>query len=166
MKTAGGIDKVKETLIKLYGWTVADFKEKIQQSIVQKKLAEKILADDGLNSPAKKQIEDIKNQITAGADFADLAKKYSADGSASNGGDLGLVSKGQTVPEFEAAAFALGEGQVSGVVKTQYGYHIIKVTGKEGEQVRVSHILIKGADLESWLKDQRAKARIVQYFKP
>jgi len=166
VKNAGGVEKVKTTLDKLYGWTVADFKEKIQQSIVQKKLAEKILADDALNQPAKKQIEDIKNQIAAGADFADLAKKFSADGSASNGGDLGLISKGQTVPEFEAAAFALGEGQVSGVVKTQYGYHIIKATGKEGEQVRVSHILIKGADLESWLKDQRAKARIVQYFKP
>ncbi len=166
VKNAGGVDKVKTTLDKLYGWTIDDFKEKIKQSVLQKKLAEKILADDSLNSPAKKQIEDIKKQIDGGADFAELAKKFSADGSASNGGDLGLISKGQTVPEFEAAAFGLQPGQVSGVVKTQYGFHIIKSTGKEGDQVRVSHILIKGADLESWLKDQRAKSKIVQYFRP
>lgn len=166
VKNAGGIEKVKTTLDKLYGWTIDDFKEKIKQSVVQKKLAEKILADDSLNEPAKKQAEEIKKQIDGGADFAELAKKYSTDGSASNGGDLGLISKGQTVPEFEAVAFGLQPGQVSGVVKTQYGYHVIKATGKEGEQVRVSHILIKGVDLESWLRDQRAKSKIQQYFKP
>lgn len=166
VKNAGGVEKVKTTLDKLYGWTIDDFKEKIKQSVLQKKLAEKILADESLNAPAKKQAEDILKQIQSGGDFAELAKKYSTDGSASNGGDLGLISKGQTVPEFEAAAFGLQEGQVSGVVKTQYGYHIIKATKKEGDQVRVSHILIKGADIDSWLKDQRAKAKIVQYFRP
>jgi len=166
VKNAGGVEKVKTTLDKLYGWTIDDFKEKIKQSVLQKKLAEKILADESLNAPAKKQAEDILKQIQAGGDFAELAKKYSTDGSASNGGDLGLISKGQTVPEFEAAAFGLQEGQVSGVVKTQFGYHIIKATKKEGDQVRVSHILIKGADIDSWLKDQRAKAKIVQYFRP
>lgn len=166
VKEAGGAEKVKSTLEKLYGWTISDFKQKIQESILQKKVGDKILADESLNAAAKKQAEDIKKQIDGGTDFADLAKKFSADGSASNGGDLGLISKGQTVPEFEAAAFGLNPGQVSGVVKTQYGYHIIKVTGKEGDQVRVSHILIKGVDLETWLRDQRAKARIKQYFKP
>lgn len=166
VKNAGGIEKVKATLDKLYGWTIEDFKEKIRQSIIQKKLAEKILADENLNEPAKKQAEEIKKQIDGGADFAELAKKYSTDGSASNGGDLGLIGKGQTVPEFEAAAYGLQDGQVSGVVKSQFGFHIIKVTGTEGEQKRVSHILIKGVDLESWLRDQRAKSQIRQYFRP
>lgn len=166
VKNAGGMEKVKTTLDKMYGWTIDDFKEKIRQSVIQKKLAEKILADDSLNESAKKQAEEIKKQLDGGADFAELAKKHSTDGSASNGGDLGLVSKGQTVPEFEATVFGLENGQVSGVVKTQFGFHIIKVTGIEGEQRRVSHILIKGVDLESWLRDQRAKARIIQYFRP
>ena len=105
-------------------------------------------------------------QLNGGADFAELAKKYSQDGSASGGGDLGLISRGQTVKEFEDAAFALESGQVSGVVKTQFGYHIIKVTGKEGDQIRVSHILIKGVDFDAWLRDQRAKSKIKQYFQP
>lgn len=166
VKNAGGIEKVKTTLDKLYGWTVSDFKEKIRQSLVQKKVSEKIVSNESLNAPAKAQAEDILKQIQNGGDFAELAKKYSSDASASNGGDLGLISKGQTVPEFEAAAFGLQDGQVSGVVKTQFGYHIIKVTGRDGDQLRVSHILIKGADFESWLRDQRAKAKIVQYFKP
>ena len=167
VKEAGGIEKVKTTLDKLYGWTVEDFKAKINQSIIQKKLAEKILADDKLNDTAKSQAEDLKKQIDAGADFAELAKKFSGDeGSASNNGDLGLIIKGQTVPEFEAAAYALEPGQVSAVIKTQFGYHIIKVTGKEGDQVRASHILIKGVDIQTWLRDQRAKSQIRQYFYP
>lgn len=166
VKEAGGAEKVKTTLEKLYGWTVADFREEIGKSLVRQKLAEKVLADDNLNASAKKLAEDIKNQLNGGADFAELAKKYSQDGSASSGGDLGLISRGQTVKEFEDAAFALESGQVSGVVKTQFGFHIIKVTGKEGDQVRVSHILVKGVDFDAWLRDQRAKSKIKQYFQP
>jgi parvulin-like peptidyl-prolyl isomerase len=76
----------------------------------------------------RKQIEDIRNQILAGADFATLAKQYSEDpGSKENGGELPEFSRGQMVPEFESAAFALETNQVSGVVTTQYGYHIIKL---------------------------------------
>ncbi len=166
VKNAGGMDKVKTTLTKLYGWTIPDFKEKIRQSLLQKKLAEKVTSDPKLNEAAKKQAEDILKQVQAGGDFAELAKKYSSDGSASNGGDLGFFGKGQMVPEFEKAAFALQPGQTSGIVKTQYGYHIIKVTDKKDDQIRASHILIKGVDLESWLENVRKQARIKQYFFP
>lgn len=166
VENAGGIDKVKATLDKLYGWNTNDFKNKIRQSLVQRKLADKILADESLNEPAKKQAADVLAQVKAGGDFGELAKKYSSDGTASGGGDLGFFGKGQMVPEFEAAAFALQPGQVSEVVKTQYGYHIIKVTEAKDGQVRASHILIKGVDLDSWLRDQRAQARIAQYFFP
>ena len=166
VKDAGGIDQVKRTLDKLYGWSPEDFKTKIKQQLVQQKLSEKITSDPALSAPAQKQAEDILAQIKAGADFATLAKQYSTDGSAANGGDLGFFGKGQLVPEFEAAAYALQPGEVSGVVKTQYGYHIIKVTDKKDDQVKASHILIKGPDFESWIRDQRQNAKIVQYFRP
>ena len=80
---------------------------------------------------AKKEAEEIYKKVKAGEDFATLAKEYSQDEySAVNGGDLGFVEKGQMVPEFEAAAFGLKKGEVSEIVESQYGYHIIKVTDK------------------------------------
>jgi parvulin-like peptidyl-prolyl isomerase len=76
----------------------------------------------------RKLIEDLRKRILAGEDFATLAKQYSEDpGSKENGGELPEFSRGQMVPEFEAAAFALGTNQVSEIVTTQYGYHLIKV---------------------------------------
>lgn len=78
-----------------------------------------------------KQIEDLLKQIRNGADFATLAEKYSEDpGSKDNGGELPPFSRGQMVPEFETTAFSLTNGQVSDVITTQYGYHIIKMIDK------------------------------------
>ena len=85
----------------------------------------------------RKQIDDIRKQITGGADFAELAKKYSEDpGSKENGGELPMFARASAdpshamVPEFEAAAFALNTNQVSEVITTQYGFHIIKLLDK------------------------------------
>nr|WP_275938139.1 peptidylprolyl isomerase [Oryzomonas sagensis] len=84
----------------------------------------------------EKQAKDILAQIKAGGKFEELAKKNSVDASAAQGGDLGWFGKGSMVPVFEKAALALKEGQVSDVVKSDFGYHIIKLTGKRAAGVR------------------------------
>jgi peptidyl-prolyl cis-trans isomerase C len=84
-------------------------------------------ADEATKKKARADIDKAMAELKKkGADFAAIAKKYSQDGSAVNGGDLGFVAKGQTVPQFEAAAFALQPGQISAVVETPFGFHIIK----------------------------------------
>jgi parvulin-like peptidyl-prolyl isomerase len=87
---------------------------------------------------AKKILEQVKK----GGDFAKLAREKSIDtGSAANGGDLGFFARGQMVPEFEKVAFSLKEGEVGGPARTQFGYHIIKVTGrKEGKVVEFDKV--------------------------
>jgi len=80
----------------------------------------------------KARAEAVLKEVRAGKDFAELAKKYSEDeASAGNGGDLDYFSRGKMVPEFDEVAFSLAPGQVSDLVKTQYGYHIIKVVDKK-----------------------------------
>jgi len=79
----------------------------------------------------EKTAADVLNQIRAGANFGDLAKKYSEDTTAQAGGELGWLVHGQTVPEFDTMAFSLKPGEVSGLVKTAYGIHIIKVEDKQ-----------------------------------
>ncbi len=92
----------------------------------------------------RKKAEAILDSIKHGANFAEMAKKYSEDpGSASRGGDLGWASKGDFYPEFEADAFALKPGQVSGVVETPVGFNIIKMIKKRGDKIHVRNILIK-----------------------
>jgi peptidyl-prolyl cis-trans isomerase D len=79
----------------------------------------------------EKKAQDVLNQIRGGADFAESAKKNSEDTTASSGGELGWIVRGQTVKEFENTAFAMKPGEVSGLVKVPYGIHIIKLEDKQ-----------------------------------
>lgn len=120
-------------------------------------------ATERIKNKAKELAQSLLDSIKAGADFGALAKKYSEDpGSAVQGGDLGFVQRGVFYPEFEAAAFALEEGELSGVVESPVGFHVIQLIERRGESIHTKHILIKikadeDADLETiqYLSDLR-----------
>ncbi|MDD5539606.1 MAG: peptidylprolyl isomerase, partial [Candidatus Marinimicrobia bacterium] len=93
---------------------------------------------------ARKLIDSLYTLIINGYDFEDLAKKYSNDdASAQYGGDLGYIKRGAFIKSFEEVAFSLASGEMSPVIKTDFGYHIIQMVDRKGENINVRHILIK-----------------------
>lgn len=157
-KYHGGKDAL-ETYLKQQGYDRKTFEAQVREQLIINKFKEKLTADVKvteeevkkyydenkemfeLPSPeirashilldTEEEAREILSKIRGGADFEELAKMYSKDpGTKDLGGDLGFFAKGKMVPEFEEAAFALNPGEVSDVVKTEYGYHVIKVTGR------------------------------------
>jgi peptidyl-prolyl cis-trans isomerase C len=112
-----------------------DMKKFYEQNKDKFKSGEQIKASHILVK-TEKEAKDILALLKAGGNFEELAKKNSADASAAKGGDLGWFGKGSMVPAFEKAALALKEGQISDVVKSDFGFHIIKLTGKRPAGIR------------------------------
>ena len=105
---------------------------------------------------AQRRAEDLLKQVRNGAKLEDLAQKYSEDpGSAKQGGSLGWIGKGQTVPEFEKAAFSLPKGQTSDLVKSSYGFHIIRVDEKQ--EAHMKTIDEVKAEIEPIIKHQKGQ---------
>lgn len=147
---------LKQKLIqkKLYGVSVSrkeveDFYAKYKDSIPNQpegvKLAHvliKIKASQKVEDSVKALGMQLRQRALAGEDFSELSRKFSSLGAGENGGDLGYVSKEDVVPEFARAAFALNPGELSGVIRTQFGYHIIKCQDKQGDRLKLQHILL------------------------
>jgi peptidyl-prolyl cis-trans isomerase D len=110
--------------------------------------------DEKAVAGARAKAEDVLKQVKAGGDFAKLAAKYSEDTTAQEGGELGWIGRGRTVPEFEKVAFALPKGQTSDLVKSSYGFHIIQVEDKQDAHLK-SLAEVKSEILE---KKKREKA--------
>jgi len=115
-------------------------------------------ADADTKAKARATIDSVLEKAKAGQDFGALAKEFSQDtGTAPQGGDLNYFSRGRMVPAFNDAAFALQPGQLSGVVTTQYGYHIIKVTDRKAE--RVVPFEETAARIKQFLEQQKKQDR-------
>jgi peptidyl-prolyl cis-trans isomerase D len=134
-KVEGGIKVSDDDLRRYY----ADHKDefKVPDEVKVRHILIKTARDANGNvtpeadAAAKAKAESVLKQVQAGGDFAQLAGKYSDDeGSKTQGGSIGWIQRGRTVPEFEKTAFSLEKGQTSGLVKTEFGYHIIRVEDK------------------------------------
>jgi peptidyl-prolyl cis-trans isomerase D len=144
----------------------ADVQRFYNDNIAQYQTPEQIRASHILLNTAgkdeavvRKQAEDILKQARAGADFAALATKFSEDeGSKATGGDLDYFSRGRMVPEFENAAFALKPGEISDLVKSQYGFHIIKLVDRKPAVTR-SFDEVR-PQIEEQLKGQRTDQQL------
>ncbi|MGA4720692.1 peptidylprolyl isomerase [Fictibacillus nanhaiensis] len=125
----------------------AEMKKTFEEKYKTEVKASHILVDD------EKTAKEVQKKLNEGGDFAKLAEEYSKDpGSKSKGGDLGFFGKGAMVPEFDKVAFTLEKGKTSDLVKSDYGYHIIKVTDK-----RENKFEDKKEQIEQELKQQKAK---------
>jgi peptidyl-prolyl cis-trans isomerase D len=122
-----------------------------------------LLKTEGKDDAAvKKQAEDLLAKVNSGADFAQLATKFSEDESSRvKGGDLDFFPKGQMVPEFDKAAFSMKAGEISPLVRSQYGYHIIKVTDKKAATTKsLDEVRAQIEDQIKWDRAQTEAQRI------
>ncbi len=130
--------------VEIFFRTMQDSLPDIQEMVHIRVLLREVRAGGKGKEDAFNKISDIRRRIVNGEDFTTLAKQYSDDpGSVSAGGELGLIQRGDFVHEFEEAAFKLKPGDISDIIETKFGFHIIKLIEKRGERINVRHILIQ-----------------------
>ncbi len=165
---AGSIEEVQKTLTELYDWDEVQFKLKVLKPyLLRLKMQEYIASSDEINAEQKSTAEEVLKLAKAGErTFEDLVAEYSDDVASGPDGDLGFFGQGEMVPEFEEAAFALEVDEISGVVQTSFGFHIIKLlervpeSEESGEQLRAAHILITSNNIDDWLNDEIADKKV------
>ncbi len=160
-KIAGGVQITRDELQSYYNQHRDEYRVPEQAKVSHILIKTPLPGPDGKVdekgvAEAQKRAEDLLKQLKAGAKFEDLAKKYSEDpGSAKVGGSLGWVGKGRTVPEFEKAAFSQPIGQIGDLVKSSYGFHIIRVDARQDAHMK-SLDEVKDT-IEPTLKQQKAQ---------
>lgn len=165
---SGDAAGIEQNIKELYNWDIPTFKAKvIKPYLLRSKLQEKLSQDTALNDAARTEAEAILARVNGKTEsFEDTAKEFSQDETtAINGGDLGYFGPGEMVAPFEEAVAALELDQISGLVQTPFGYHIIKLTEKSTDdngqpKYKASHILIKTKSVDSAIEDDLKKSRI------
>ncbi len=160
----GESDKVFEDVLKEYwGWSVSDF----QRSLKQQLLAQKLLPK--LDESVAKKAAAAKAELSGGADFAAVAKKYSEDpASKDNGGEYPTVidrSNREITAQASSILFSLQPGQVSDVINSGYSLEIVKNVEAQGDKIRAAHIVVNYQDISSYLNDYKDQHKASLYIK-
>jgi hypothetical protein len=158
-------DNVSQKLFDLYGWDMNDFKEKLVKSdMYREELEKNMRASDIDFTKAKDKITQAQNELKTGANFIDVAKKYSEGDSALVGGDLGWFTADQMMPEISVAVFIMKAGDQSDVIESSIGFHIIQINDKRTEdgvdKVKISQIIVRKKDFADWLLEQEKDMHI------
>jgi peptidyl-prolyl cis-trans isomerase C len=165
-RVAGDAEASQEEVARFY-----EENKELQFTTPEQRCARHIL----FNKDQRAQAEEVKGRLQNGADFAELAREFSQDpGSAENGGDLGCLGQGETVPNFEEALFNAEEGEIVGPVETEFGYHVVEVTdirqqstqplSEVESQIREQLSAdIQAQEFSSWIQEQREQ-RNVKYL--
>lgn len=158
----GNKEEVLANLSKLYGWSLADFERNIvQPDLYREALVKYVRENDESNVNAKKISENAKKELDNRADFSEVAKKYSQGASAKDGGELGWLTSGQMMPEISQVAFSLKVGEISDIISTSLGYHIIQLEERKSEdgvdKVRIRQVFIPIKNFSDWLNQEERK---------
>ncbi len=172
--------ELEKELIKRYGWNMSAYEAKvIRPFVLQNKVNELIQTDKEALLQIRQKAEGVLEEIKNGADFAEMAALHGEDGTKQTGGDLGWFGKGEMIPQFEEAVFALKKGELAkDLVETEFGYHIVKVYDTKTERVKnesgvwvnepkvkASHILFLLPSFEKYMDDYLKNAEIRFYSK-
>lgn len=157
-------ESVEEKLERLYGWTLVEFEQKVAKPEIYREEMAKFYRKKSDNKKPKEKIEKALKAIKTGKNFMDAAREFSEGRTAESGGELGWFKKEQMIPELAEMAFSLKPGEMSGVLESEIGFHIIKLEDKktenEEESVRISQVFARKKNFSDWLKEEMANYKI------
>ncbi len=164
LEKQGEVKEVKKKIAELYGMSLADFKEVVAEQVLKEKVKNSVITRIRVRHvlvSTQQVANTAKQQLESGKSFEEVSKEFSQDaGTKDLGGDLGYWRKSelasQIAPGFEEAAFALALNQISGVVQSQYGFHVIQVTERNGDNLQT---------YEEWYKTTQDSYQVKRYIK-
>ena len=164
-KITSNLKITPQDVLKFYNKIPEDSLPVFPEEIYLSQLVVYPLVDDSERERIEKKLNGFKQRVENGEDFSFLASLYSDDpGSAKVGGDLGFVKKGKLVPKFESVAFRLQEGEMSDVVETKFGFHLIQMVKRRGQQFNIRHILIKPKISAKAIENAKSKLDSIIHF--
>lgn len=162
----GSAEDVTSSIERLYGWDLATFRQRVVLPFLyRQQLQESIALDDEINAPIAKRMDEILAQLTAKPDdFETIAKEQNEDVTKSTGGDLGIFARGERNQAIEDAAFGLEVGKTSQIIRTDQGFHIVRLTQRIpadpeaglDERVQAAHIFLAAKQIDAWLFERLA----------
>src|SRR3989344_4706780 len=169
MDEYGNRENVKFRLEKLYGWTLADFEEKIvKPSLYREELEKKINSREN-NNQAMEKIKKAKDELENKKPFSDVARDISEGSTAQKGGELGWFNKDQMIPALAGKVFSMKKGEITDIIESELGFHIVLLEEikKEGSNdlVKISQIFVRKSLFFEWLKKQMKNYKIAVLLK-